>query len=74
MLLDLGTVKYEIHVQTGDVSHAGTDSNVFVTLYGAAGQDSGKRPLKGALLRNLFERNQMDTFQLEAVDLGKKLF
>ena len=69
-LIDLGTVKYEVVVQTGDVSRAGTDANVFLIIYGAH-SDTGKRPLQQKM-RNLFERGQVDKFQIEAVDLGKK--
>ncbi len=65
---DLGVVKYEVVVVTGDVKHAGTDANVFIVIYGSNG-DTGKRPLTQKF-RNLFERNQTDKFMLEAVDLG----
>ena len=71
---ELGTVKYEILVTTSDISGAGTDANVFVTLYGSDGQDSGKRALTGSTFRNLFERKQLDTFQIEAVDLGESAY
>ena len=68
ILADLGSVKYDIAVFTGDQSGAGTNANVFLTIYGAMG-DSGKRQLqqKG---RDLFERKQKDNFQIEAIDLG----
>ncbi len=69
VVTDLGTVKYEIVVVTGDVKHAGTDANVFITIYGSNG-DTGKRPLQQKF-RDLFERNQTDKFQIEVVDLGK---
>ncbi len=68
---DLGTVKYEVIVVTGDVKHAGTDANVFITIYGSYG-DTGKRPLQQKF-RNLFERNQTDKFTLEAIDLGMQI-
>ena len=66
---DLGTVKYEIIVVTADVRSAGTDANVFITVYGTNG-DTGKRPLTQKF-RNLFERGQTDKFQIEAIDLGQ---
>ena len=53
---------------TGDVRHAGTDANVFVTISGEKG-DTGRRPLTQRF-RNLFERNQTDVFVIEASDLG----
>ena len=71
MFVDLGPVKYEVLVVTGDVKHAGTDANVFITVYGTNG-DTGKRPLTKKF-RNLFERNQIDKFILEVVDLGTLL-
>ncbi|XP_067084534.1 lipoxygenase homology domain-containing protein 1 [Osmerus mordax] len=62
-------VKYEIIVITGDVKGAGTDANVFITLYGSNG-DSGKRPLTQKF-RNLFERGRTDRFVVEMLDLGE---
>ncbi|KAM6965464.1 lipoxygenase homology domain-containing protein 1 [Aplochiton taeniatus] len=64
-------VKYEIITITGDVKGAGTDANVYITLYGSNG-DSGKRPLRQKF-RNLFERGQTDRFVLEMLDLGELL-
>ena len=66
---DLGTVKYEIAVTTGDVKHAGTDANVSIIIYGTNG-DTGKRPLVQKF-RDLFERGRTDTFQIESMDQGK---
>lgn len=48
---------------------AGTDANVFITLYGSNG-DSGKRPLTQKF-RNLFERGRTDRFVVEMLDLGE---
>lgn len=50
---------------------AGTDSNVFITIYGVNG-DSGRRELKKKF-RNLFERGQTDSFVLEMLELGDLL-
>ncbi|XP_076005611.1 lipoxygenase homology domain-containing protein 1 [Genypterus blacodes] len=68
---NLVPVKYEIIVITGDIKGAGTDANVFITLYGVNG-DSGKRPLRQKF-RNLFERGRTDRFVLEMLDLGELL-
>lgn len=65
---NLVPIKYEIIIITGDVKGAGTDANVFITIYGVNG-DSGKRPLKQKF-RNLFERGRTDRFILEMLDLG----
>ncbi|XP_029365801.1 lipoxygenase homology domain-containing protein 1-like [Echeneis naucrates] len=68
---NLVPVKYEIIVITGDVKSAGTDANVFITLYGVNG-DSGRRHLRQKF-RNLFERGHTDRFVLEMLDLGELL-
>ncbi|XP_070566658.1 lipoxygenase homology domain-containing protein 1-like isoform X2 [Ptychodera flava] len=65
----LAPVKYEIIVVTADEKGAGTDANVFITIYGTNG-DTGKRPLTQRF-RDLFERNQTDKFQIEVLDLGE---
>lgn len=53
---------------TGDRPGAGTDANVFITIYGKNG-DSGNVKLEGA--HNCFERNKTDVFEIESVDLGE---
>uniref|UniRef100_A0A8D3BN03 Lipoxygenase homology domains 1b n=1 Tax=Scophthalmus maximus TaxID=52904 RepID=A0A8D3BN03_SCOMX len=68
---NLVPVKYEIIVITGDVKGAGTDANVFITIYGVNG-DSGKRHLRQKF-RNLFERGRTDRFVLDMLDLGELL-
>lgn len=62
-------VKYEIIVITGDEKGAGTDANVFITIYGSNG-DSGRRQLRQKF-RNLFERGRTDRFLLEMLDMGE---
>uniref|UniRef100_A0A8C9AWV7 Lipoxygenase homology PLAT domains 1 n=1 Tax=Prolemur simus TaxID=1328070 RepID=A0A8C9AWV7_PROSS len=62
-------VRYEVIVTTGYEPGAGTDANVFVTIFGANG-DTGKRELKQRL-RNLFERGSTDRFFLETLELGE---
>ncbi|XP_046284402.1 lipoxygenase homology domain-containing protein 1 isoform X3 [Marmota monax] len=62
-------VKYEIIVTTGYEPGAGTDANVFVTIFGVNG-DTGKRELKQKM-RNLFERGSTDRFFLETLELGE---
>ena len=59
---------YELRVKTGDVSKAGTDANVFVTLIGDRMMTS-KLPLKNKS-KNNFERGKEDVFVLEAEDVG----
>lgn len=64
-------VKYKVSVINGDLKGAGTDANVFITIYGING-DSGKRQLQQKF-RNLFERGSTDCFFLEMLDLGELL-
>ncbi|KAM3939741.1 lipoxygenase homology domain-containing protein 1 [Leptodactylus fuscus] len=61
---------YEIHVFTGSMWGAGTDANVFVTIYGEIG-DTGERPLKKSNHLNKFEKGQEDVFEISAVELGE---
>ncbi|KAH3761318.1 hypothetical protein Pelo_6863 [Pelomyxa schiedti] len=58
---------YRITTITGDRRGAGTDANVYITIYGEKGT-SPKTILDGP--GNLFERNRSDEFGLECVDLG----
>ncbi|KAG8456825.1 hypothetical protein GDO86_002563 [Hymenochirus boettgeri] len=61
---------YEVHVFTGNVLGAGTDANVYISLYGEIG-DTGERQLKKANHLNKFERGQEDIFSISAIDLGE---
>jgi hypothetical protein len=65
---DTKVVKYKVSVHTGDKRGAGTDANVFIILHGETG-DTGKRKLEGA--GNNFERGRIDTFGIEAIDIGE---
>jgi hypothetical protein len=47
--------EYKVTVYTGDKRGAGTDANVFITLFGDAG-DSGERKLDTS--KNNFERGK----------------
>ena len=60
--------KYLIDVKTADKFAAGTDSNVFITLFGKT-SDSGKQALVKSN-ENLFERNELSSFELELTDIG----
>ncbi|GAB1599835.1 lipoxygenase homology domain-containing protein 1 isoform X2 [Argonauta hians] len=62
-------VNYVVLVFTADVKHAGTDANVFINIFGENGE-TGRQPLKQRF-RDLFERNQKDTFTIECIDLGR---
>ncbi|OXB78277.1 UNVERIFIED_CONTAM: hypothetical protein H355_004727 [Colinus virginianus] len=62
---------YTIRILTGSPWGAGTDANVFLTLYGLQRGDTGERPLRKSDRLNKFERGQADTFELRAIDLGE---
>ncbi|KAL7828480.1 hypothetical protein SRHO_G00321140 [Serrasalmus rhombeus] len=67
----LETHTYKVSVRTGDMYGAGTDANVFLTIYGDLG-DTGERKLsKSESSKNKFERGAVDKFSIEAVDLGQ---
>lgn len=55
---------YYFKVHTADQVFAGTDSNIFVTLYGDKGR-SIERRLNGNIPGNAFERNKTDIFKVE---------
>lgn len=62
---------YLITVVTGDKTGAGTDANVYITLYGEKGKS--RELLLDNPQRNDFERNQTDTFTIppsQVADLG----
>jgi hypothetical protein len=54
-------------VITGDRHGSGTDANVFIKIFGDKG-DSGERKLDND--DNNFERNAIDVFRFDFVDLG----
>ncbi|ULR55595.1 PLAT/LH2 domain-containing protein [Streptomyces deccanensis] len=58
---------YRINVHTGDVDAAGTDSNVYLTLFGTNGSSDEMQLESG---RDDFERDHVDTFTHTLKDLG----
>jgi lipoxygenase homology domain-containing protein 1 len=58
---------YRVVVQTGTASGAGTDADVYMTMYGA---DAVSREILLDNDRDNFENGQTDTFRLETRDLG----
>eukprot|EP00736_Rhodelphis_marinus_P000918 Rmarinus@m.27357 len=58
---------YTITTVTGNERGAGTDANVFITLYGEKG-NTGERQLEND--RNNFEKGRTDEFRLECDALG----
>ncbi|KAM9262068.1 lipoxygenase homology domain-containing protein 1 [Morus bassanus] len=62
---------YEVRVLTGNVWGAGTDANVFLSIYGVGRGDTGERQLKRSNNLNKFEKGQVDVFTIKAIDLGE---
>ncbi|MHC5905582.1 PLAT/LH2 domain-containing protein [Streptomyces sp. S6] len=60
--------QYRISVYTGDRSGAGTDANVYITIYGARGVAG---PIKLDNSENNFERGKTDRFTLGLPDVGR---
>ncbi|RNA20949.1 lipoxygenase homology domain-containing 1 [Brachionus plicatilis] len=65
------STKYNIEVYTGDLPKCGTDSNVFITLYGEDSESSEFHLNKSETHLNKFERNNVDHFIRETNDLGR---
>ncbi|KAG8570827.1 hypothetical protein GDO81_011437 [Engystomops pustulosus] len=65
-------VEHKIIVYTGDGRGAGTNANVFITLFYETGESFGrvqlKRPLEDI---NPFQNGQVDTFIISTKDIGK---
>ena len=61
---------YHVYVYTGDKFGAGTDADVYIQLFGEE-DDTGTVNLKSSKThKNKFERNKMDEFVVQAVDIG----
>ncbi|XP_076420081.1 oxygen-regulated protein 1 isoform X5 [Peromyscus maniculatus bairdii] len=65
----LPVTKYEVYITTGELWNAGTVANVYLSVYGEKG-DTGSRKLSRSKSALMFLRGQIDTFFLEAVNLG----
>ena len=71
LLTHFPATTYVVSVKTGDVRGAGTDSNVFLKIFGTK-EDTGTLQLRQSENAwDKFERNRTDQFKLEATDIGK---
>lgn len=66
----LPVLRYIVSVTTGDLWNAGTEANVYVTLYGNIA-DSGARLLQLNGKAKALHKGSTDVFRFEAVDLGQ---
>ncbi len=69
-LLYFGIAEYEIVTRTGDRLGAGTDANVFVTLYGEFGV-TPRLHLYSTDSDGPMERGETDSYLLRSKDVGK---
>ncbi|KAI1243385.1 hypothetical protein IHE44_0000989 [Lamprotornis superbus] len=60
---------YKVHVTTGDLWNAGTEADVYISVYGERG-DTGSRQLLRSQKSKKFLKGQTDIFAVEAVHLG----
>ncbi|XP_025953665.2 oxygen-regulated protein 1 [Dromaius novaehollandiae] len=60
---------YEVHVTTGELWNAGTEADVYISIYGEKG-DTGSRQLLRSPKPTKFLKGQTDNFPVEAVHLG----
>uniref|UniRef100_A0ACB8FDU4 Uncharacterized protein n=1 Tax=Sphaerodactylus townsendi TaxID=933632 RepID=A0ACB8FDU4_9SAUR len=66
----LPVAMYEVQVVTGDLWNAGTEADVYISVYGEEG-DTGSRQMHRSKKPRKFLKGQADIFSLEAVHLGK---
>ena len=52
---------YQIHVFTADVYKAGTDANVYITIFGENGDTGERKLLKSETNSDKFERGKVRT-------------
>jgi hypothetical protein len=64
-------VPYTVTVRTEDELGAGTDSNVFLEIYGEFGQTDRHILHTSETHSNKFEKGQTDIFKLEAANVGQ---
>jgi hypothetical protein len=62
---------YEILVFTGDKRGAGTDAQVYITLFGSNGKQTQKIHLKDSNNKNPFELKQTDKFTVQGEYIGE---
>jgi len=65
---DIGEINYRIEITTGTRIAAGTDANVYITIYDKDGHDSGEILLDDPGV-NDFERGDTNTFLVTAINI-----
>ncbi|XP_010183716.1 PREDICTED: oxygen-regulated protein 1 [Mesitornis unicolor] len=69
LVTDPNMTVYKVHVTTGELWNAGTEADVYISVYGERG-DTGSRQLLRSQKPKKFLRGQTDIFAVEAVHLG----
>ena len=64
-------LEYTIEVYTGKQKMAGTDANVFITLFGANGASKKIHLVDPSSNRKCFEKNSIDKFQVQLTGIGE---
>lgn len=67
MVEHFSVVPYEVTVYTGDLPEAGTDSKIFMTVFGERGTS---KTLELEKIENYFERDQVDTLKVSLIQLS----
>ncbi|XP_072267298.1 oxygen-regulated protein 1 [Pyxicephalus adspersus] len=65
----LTEVTYSVYVKTGHFPASGTDTDVFITIFGENG-DSYRRHLGHSSLHKIFVKGKVNVFKIKALDLG----
>ena len=64
-------MKYYFEIKTGDKTFAGTDTDIFIVLYGEKGISTELKLNDYVLTENPFERNSLEEFSVEIDDIGQ---
>lgn len=62
---------FVVTVQTGSVTGAGTDANVYLTLNGDKNKITRRQLEKPESGKNPFENGNKDVFKFDEIDIGK---
>lgn len=72
MMMLFTETNYRVNVKTSNVKGAGTDANVYVTLFGDNGDTGPLHLKKSETNKSPFENDQMDVFSLnDILSLGE---
>ena len=64
-------LEFAIEVHTGKQKMAGTDANVFITLFGSEGFSKKIHLVDPSSNKKCFEKNSIDKFQVQLEGIGE---